>query len=616
MLFFLVNGLEKNKDYIQNLSPDRIKKIDVLRDPGGRYALEGYYAIINIILRNDYKGNELYVNDKVLLDLDNKYLLPLNDIDITFNSTNNKVNVYGQFKNYYNDFHIITSSLTEYPDHTINEIPLNNNTPNTIVHETGNSFTFGADYFINPKHTLSFEGNYSVLPIFNSPTEFNSTTTQNNTISETYTHILNSNKSKNLYGSLFYTGRFSKDDLLKVSFNYYYEDDTYDNTITQGQLIINEFLNSKNNRINSFFEYNRTFKKNITVQLGYGNKWYDNNDNYIIDSTVSSIQKQDYYINEMRYIFYSYVSWKLNESLSFKAGLSAENSNRTDANQRQNYSIFQPHFDFLYSVSENFKFTLKYRSEGNYPTMLQTNPNVRIIDPYTIRYGNPKLNPYVYNRLSIRSTIYHGLIAIEPYYSFSNNYIVEIGKTLNDSIFEYTFDNSAKYQNIGLKFNLTIPFSKNIILQSDVDIYSSKIEYENTTNSLIDWTNSTQLIYANQENGTVAGLMFQKNKNKNIIAQGYNTNGNDFWMIFYSKPFMEKRLNIMLGYVIPIDLLVDYKSENYIMTPDYSRTQITDLSLLKNMILFRINYRFNKGKMREQIEKKSFKEADQKKGIF
>ena len=72
----------------------------------------------------------------------------------------------------------------------------------------------------------------------------------------------------------------------------------------------------------------------------------------------------------------------------------------------------------------------------------------------------------------------------------------------------------------------------------------------------------------------------------------------------------------MLGYVIPIDFLVDYKSENYIMTPDYSRTQVTDYSLLKNMILFRVNYRINNGKMREQFEKKSFKKDEQKKGIF
>jgi len=615
-IVFLVNGLEKNKDYIQNLSPDRIKKIEVLRDPGGRYALEGFYAIINIILKTNYSGNELYLNDKMLLDLDSKYLLPLNDMDVTLNYTYNKINVYGQFKNYYNDFHIITSLVTEYKDHTINEKPLNNNSPNTIIHETGNSITFGSDYFINPKHTISFEANYSLLPIFNNPSEFNSTTTQNDTVFENYTHILNSNKSKIFYGSLFYTGRLSKNDLLKINFNYSNEDNTYDNTITHDLLIVNEFLNSKGSSVNTFFEYNRSFRKNLSIQLGYGNKYYQINDKYTIDNTVSSIQKQDYYTNDVRHLFYSYASWKINKSLSVKVGLSSENSNRQDTNHKQNYSLFQPYFDFLYSGSENFQLTLKYRSEGKYPTMQQTDPNVRIVDPYTILYGNPKLSPYIYNRLSLRSTIFHGLIAIEPYYSFSNDFIVEIGKMLNDSIFKRTFKNSAKYQNIGVKFNLTIPFSQNIILQSDADIFNSNIENDNTTNNIIDWTNSTQLLYINQQNGIVGGLMFQKNMSKVIIAQGYNTTGNNFWMIFFSKPFMNKKLNAMVGYVLPTNFLVDYKSENYIMTPTYSKTQVTDVSMIKNIILLRINYRFNKGKLRNQIEKKNFRKERKKSSVF
>ncbi len=618
-IVFLVNGLEKNKDYIQNLSPDRIKKIEVLRDPGGRYALEGYYAIINIILRNDYQGNELYINDKVLLDLDGgKYLLPLNDIDITYNYTYNKINAYGQFKNYYNDFHLISSSVTEYSDYAISEKALNKNEPNTIIHEIGNSYTVGADYYINPKHTISFEGNYSDYPlIFENSTEYNSTTTQNSLTTDSYAYInTNTKKSKNLYGSLFYTGNLSKNDRLEVSFNFSNEDNIYDNTITKDHSITNEFLYSKNYRINSFFEYNRTLRKNLNLQLGYGTKWYDIRHNYTMDNTLSSIQKQDYYTKETRHLFYSYVSWKLNKSLSVKAGLSAENSIKTDEKHKQNYSIFQPHLDFFYSVSENFKLTLKYRSKGNYPTMKQTDPNAIIIDPNTIKYGNPKLKPYVYNRLSLRSTIYHGLIAIEPYFSFSNDYIVEIGETLNDSIFAYSYDNGACFQNVGLKLNLTIPFSKKIILQSGFDVYKSKIEYNKTMNSLIDWTNSTQLIYADKNNGNVAGLLFQKNMSKNIIAQGYNTSANDFWMIFLSKPFMKKRLNIMIGYVLPIDFLVDYKSENYIKTPDYSRTQETDISFLKNIILFKVNYRFNKGKIHKQKEKKSFKEEGEKSGIF
>ena len=51
-VIILVNGLEKNQEYIKNLSPDRIKEVEVIRNPSGRYALEGYSAIINV--RNNF----------------------------------------------------------------------------------------------------------------------------------------------------------------------------------------------------------------------------------------------------------------------------------------------------------------------------------------------------------------------------------------------------------------------------------------------------------------------------------------------------------------------------------------------------------------------------------
>ncbi|HNW99658.1 MAG TPA: TonB-dependent receptor [Bacteroidales bacterium] len=55
-VIILVDGLEKDQEYIKNISPERLKKIEVIRDPGGRYALEGYSAVINIILKKRLSG--------------------------------------------------------------------------------------------------------------------------------------------------------------------------------------------------------------------------------------------------------------------------------------------------------------------------------------------------------------------------------------------------------------------------------------------------------------------------------------------------------------------------------------------------------------------------------
>jgi hypothetical protein len=41
-VLLLVNGLRKSAKYIKNINPNRISKIEIMRDPSGIYGLEGY----------------------------------------------------------------------------------------------------------------------------------------------------------------------------------------------------------------------------------------------------------------------------------------------------------------------------------------------------------------------------------------------------------------------------------------------------------------------------------------------------------------------------------------------------------------------------------------------
>ena len=50
-IMILVNGVEKSQEYVQNLDPERLIRVETIRDPGGRYGLEGYTAILNVVLK-------------------------------------------------------------------------------------------------------------------------------------------------------------------------------------------------------------------------------------------------------------------------------------------------------------------------------------------------------------------------------------------------------------------------------------------------------------------------------------------------------------------------------------------------------------------------------------
>ena len=210
-----------------------------------------------------------------------------------------------------------------------------------------------------------------------------------------------------------------------------------------------------------------------------------------------------------------------------------------------------------------------------------------------------------------------GLISIEPYYEFSDNAITQIGTMRNDGIFEYTYENVGQYQKKGAEFNLTIPLHKNIIFQSGVEIFDAEITYQGKNNRIKDWNTSTDLMYVNQENGTVAGLEYQRNMFKRISTQGYNNNDNDYWLIFAQKPFFKKKLSVMLGYMIPTNFLVSYNQDNYIETNGYNKLSRADVSVLKNIFIFKLSYRFSKGKSIKRTNKNVRTESeDNSKSIF
>ena len=300
---------------------------------------------------------------------------------------------------------------------------------------------------------------------------------------------------------------------------------------------------------------------------------------------------------------YAYYSWEGSKKLSVKFGGAAETS-APDANGiKNNYLIFQPYADIKYTVSKMLDMKLKYRAASSYPNISQTNPFLSVNDINSVSIGNPLLKPAVTNKISLQIDILGGLLTVEPYYNFSNNYITQSGKLVNDTIFEYTYSNAGNYKNYGVESNLSIPIGKNIFFLTDCDFFKSSINLNGNTNSFNDWTMESKLIYKANKIHTVAGLIYQRDLYRDITAQGYNKNNNDYWIMFLQQPFFKDKLNVMLIYFLPTNFGVDYKEGSYISSIGYSETKYNDISFLKNMLLLQLSYRFNKGKSVNSKEK-------------
>ncbi|OFX35249.1 MAG: hypothetical protein A2X08_07365 [Bacteroidetes bacterium GWA2_32_17] len=605
-VIILVDGIEKDQEYVKNLSPDRLKKIEVIRDPGGRYALEGYSAVINIILKKDYQGTEIFVSNRTMADADaikSEYITVQNDASATVNYVYNKVNVYAKYSNNYNNFNFNSTDKKEYNNGLIIEkSPISEDDMNMKIKQLYNDYTLGADYYINPKHTISYEGMLMKQPLKNNASDeiYKVTYSVNDSLLDSFnSESKNKSDNSNSYNSLFYEGKLNENNVINSNFtfsNYY---NSYVNEYTENSLFQrNEEGKDLKNSTKFYLEYLHTFKNKTNLQFGYGNTW----ENLKSDFTVESV-KSEFTYTDIRHKLYSYYSWKLNDKFSVKFGGAGETSNPNANGQKNSYLIFQPYADLKFNAAKMLNFKAKYRAASNYPNISQTNPYIYLVDSESVKSGNPLLKPAVTNKISMEANIFQGLVKIEPYYRFSNNYITEIGTLRPDGIFEYNYSNTGNYKNYGVEVSITIPFSKTIFLQSSFDFFKSSVKYAERTNEFNDWSMSNQLIYQNQKSKTVAGFQFQKNMVKYITAQGYSKGDNDFWILFLQQPFFKEKLSVMLLYFTPITWGVDFNQGSYIKTDNYAENKWYNIDILKNIIMFEISYRFNKGKTVNKKEK-------------
>lgn len=621
----LVNGLEKDLEYIQNLNPDRIKKIEVIRDPGGRYGLQGFSALINVILKQNYVGTEINFNNQSIIDpdaYDKAYILPANNMTLTYNYTYNKVNVYTKYSQYVNNFSFPMHNYKSYSNGTeINRVPKDDK-PNFFKKAINDRFVAGADYYINPLHTLSFETSFSNI-FFNKNEDkglFLLQEFQNNILTNE-SEVINDNdtdKTSN-YQSVFYVGKLSDNDDLTMDMTLSSSKDESLNTyLTDGI----EDRTTQSNSTNSKFVYNAQWTHQLSnksnIQFGYGLSRLNRTGHTKLNFTqLNTHSNTDFDYKDLRNELYAYYATKFSKKLSLKLGLAGEMSLPEALGNKTRYFIYQPYLDLKYKLTKKVDLKLKYRSDSDYPSLEQVNPSEIYMDAQSVSIGNPNLKPSVKHKLSLRTNFMNGVMFIEPYYHFSSSYIGQIGRLRNDGLIEYTYDNVGKYLHYGVKASFAIPLGKTIFWQNNVNYYKSSITYNNHINALKDWSLNSNLMYVNRKNGITSGFIYQRGMNKYISTQGYHKWNNDFMAVMFQKPFMKKRLNLMLLYMLPVERGIDFIQGDFVSTPNYSSENTYDIHLLKNVVVFRLNYRFNKGKTIRKTKKDIPQEKEPKKnGIF
>ncbi|MFV0268079.1 MAG: outer membrane beta-barrel protein [Draconibacterium sp.] len=612
-VLLLVDGIQKEQNLIKNLPPDRILRIEVIRNPTGRYISQGYTSVINIILKKNYTGYNLLAEQQGLYSLDNSNgddFLFKNNITTSLSYTFKKLNMYGSYLRNKSNTNLCVENFKEIENASLDKISPNK-TPNVERDGLAHTFVVGADLFINTNQTLSFESNFINSP-YNKNTSIQAYDNElkSGNINEMFTSGLNNAKSeKAQYYLLSYRNKFSDKNKLELDYgSNVIKSKTLNSYFEDNQELNKQEIEFKNHTSVFDANFEHTFSSTYALELGYRNTYRTYR--YISLPSAHKVENKD-----IRHLGYSYLSIAPKGKVKSKIGLAFEQNTLMANEQTKNYYSLQPFMSVFYNHSRKLNITLKLNSSSSYPYAEQINPVETTIDRLTTTTGNPKLGFASIYTGSIDFKLFNNRLSIEPYYSRTIDFISKTGHIYNDS-YRYTYSNLDKYESAGVKASTRLSLiPRKMFVDFTGSLYFDKTEFEGHSNHVNDFTIKSNLMYISKHR-TLYALMFKRMNAKQIQAYGHYSNDNDYLGLFLKQPFLKQRLNLSLLYILPINKSIEYVMEDHYADNSFKEKHTTDVSILTNLLMVKLTFNLTKGNEVQSIKKKNYKEKKETKGFF
>ena len=615
-VLLLVDGVKKEQAYIKKLPPDRVSRIEVSRNPTGRYISEGYSSVINIILKKNFSGYNIYLEEQSFYSLDQSngddvLFKNMASIDLTYSIK--KVNVYGSYAHTKSNTNVTVENLKQLGEEGLVKEPITE--PNSIRDGLSHNWVLGTDLFLTPSQSLSLETN-----IIHSPISKNST-------NRSYNNILNVNDGKEIfesallneqsentwYSQLAYRYKISENNRVELDYAYNINESKQRNlyTETTGNEM-NQRLNTRRNASIFDVNFNHQFNKTYALDVGYKNVYRSYKYNYLSLTGEKSTETN----KDIRNLLYAYLSYTPKGKVKAKAGFALEQNILKTAGQTNYNNSVQPYLSINYKQSKKLSITLNINSQSEYPYASQINPNELTIDRFTHEVGNPYLNYSTSYTSSLDFKLFKNKLSIEPFYSYTNNFISKTGE-LEDDYFLYSYSNLDKHESYGVKMSTKLSLiPKKMFFNLTASYNNDRTEYGNHNNSIKDYNINSNVLFLSGRHKTLYALMFKKMNAKKIQAHGYFNNDNDYLGCIVKQPFFKGKMAVTFLYILPVEWGVSYSMEDYFEYDTYKDHTTTRVGLLKNLFMAKISFSIDKGNEVKSIDKKDFKEKKQTKGFF
>ena len=578
----VINGKEVKREYAISLNPKRIKKVEIMRYPAGKYS--DYPVVLNIELADDYKGWDVSAFTRNLYSFRNKHS-NREAIGTSFTYTLPKVNLYASLSfNHRQNYDVSGYEYSSMSDLMIKSEAADYKKPNISTRNNMGSFSLGADYRLSNNQILSAQA-----WIERKGTKQNDSFSVFNNDKFYELNSLDDFKTDDYTIGLFYKGKFANHLNLSSELIYNRYDIHEDRIYSEKDNIVLSPYKGNKNYWRYYLSANYYLGNKVSLWADYTQIWKDysnsdRNENIVLYNSKETRSKLMGAI--------SYQPFRNFNALLGSHLLTVKDENQLKA-VSEKHTSWMPLFKGYWKPVKWMYLQYNYFCDVEYPNLDQLSTVRWQVNDVLWHRGNSELKPRImhYSEITVN---FVNIVKIDYMYKQSKDEIIDYYQQEEDKTYQTQANCNYRHNYLGMEGDYNLGNGVELSFVANYQWYHRYMK-DDTKHFGRTWYLDTQLLWnvPNTKLSFMASYFLRHDKLPLLQGKQYYEEEKLFVGTSYS--LLKGKLPISLEVSIPTSM-ISKKTYTKVSLPNFAYQIYGDNRVNAFVALISVKYSLGKGK--------------------
>ena len=578
----VINGKEVKREYAISLNPKRIKKVEIMRYPAGKYS--DYPVVLNIELADDYKGWDVSAFTRNLYSFRNKHSNRV-AMGTSFTYTLPKVNLYGSLSfNHRQNYDVSGYEYSNMSDLVIKSEAADYKKPNMSTRNNMGSFSLGADYKLSNNQILSAQA-----WIERKETKQNDSFSVFNNDKFYELNSLDDFKTDDYTIGLFYKGKFANHLNLSSELIYNRYDIHEDRIYSEKDNIVLSPYKGNKNYWRYYLSANYYLGNKVSLWADYTQIWKDYSNSDRNENIVL------YNSKETRSKLMGAISYQ--PFRNFNALLGSHLLTVKDENQQtavsEKHTSWMPLFKGYWKPIKWMYLQYNYFCDVEYPNLDQLSTVRWQVNDVLWHRGNSELKPRImhYSEITVN---FVNIVKIDYMYKQSKDEIIDYYQQEEDKTYQTQANCNYRHNYLGMEGDYNLGKGVELSFVANYQWYHRYMK-DDTKHFGRTWYLDTQFLWNVPKTKLSFMASYFLRHDKLPLLQGKQYNEEEKLFVGTSYSLLKGKLPISLEVSIPTSM-ISKKTYTKVSLPNFAYQTYGDNRVNAFVALISVKYSLGKGK--------------------